>query len=97
MPKYSELVRKQGQFTELQQRLKRGENLLIIEVDGPHQESLSYYQETYKVSSNFIEQNTMVANLDNLRIMMNDTKHIFGHGYCLAAVLLGIDEELISL
>ncbi len=96
LPKYAKLVHRQGQFTELQHRLKRGENLLIIEVDGPHQESLSYYQETYKVDSNFIEQNTMVANYANLEIMLADSKHIFGHGYCLAAILLGIDKELAS-
>lgn len=58
------------------------------------QRSLGHYQERYGVSDDFIERGTMLATLDNLSIMLNDSEHAFGHGYCLAAALLGIDREL---
>lgn len=87
---YANLVKKEKQFRELQQRLRNDENLLIIEVDGPHQESLEYYKNKYHVDDNFIVDNTILANKVNLDIMLNDTKHPFGHGYCLAAALQNI-------
>jgi hypothetical protein len=85
---YGRLVKQQPKFKKLQERLKNGENLLIIEVDGPHQESLEYYKETYGVDNNFINQHTILVDLANMEIMLNDTKHCFGHGYCLAIALL---------
>ena len=88
---YINLVKKEKQFKQLQQRLSDGENLLIIEVDGPHEESLEYYKTKYQVSDNFIENNTLLATKENLNIMLNDTEHPFGHGYCLAAALQKID------
>lgn len=93
---YLEAVVKEDQFKELQDRLAGGENLLIIEVDGPHQESLSYYVNTYGVSELFFQHSTVQATKRNLKILINDTKHPFGHGYCLAAALLGITEEELS-
>lgn len=90
---YLEAVEKEDQFKELQDRLAGGENLLIIEVDGPHQESLGYYVDTYGVSNLFFQHSTVQATKKNLKILINDTKHPFGHGYCLAAALLGITEE----
>lgn len=89
-PVYTKLVKQQKQFHELKQRLNNGESLLICEVDGPHQEALSYYQQTYGVNGDFIENNTMIANEANLQIMLNDTKHPYGHCYCAAAALLDI-------
>lgn len=86
---YCELVKKCPKFTKLQQRLKNGENLLIIEVDGPHQESLDYYCSTYGVGEDFIEDHSMLVTLKNIEIMLRDPQHSFGHGYCLAMALLG--------
>lgn len=90
---YLEAVVKESQYKELSKRLAKGENLLIIEVDGPHQESLDYYIQTYGVSKLFIQESTVRATKRNLELLINDTKHPFGHGYCLAAALLGITEE----
>ena len=90
LPLYLELVKQQPLFEELKERLLKGENLLIAEVDGPHEESLKYYIEKYKVGTDFIESNTMLATPANLDIMLNDTKHAFGHGYCLAMALLDL-------
>jgi hypothetical protein len=94
---YCELVRKEQKFIDLKNRLDAGENLLIIEVDGPHQESLNYYKEEYGVDDDFIENGTMLAIDENLMIMLNDPKHPFGHGYCLAMALLDLDDDLINL
>jgi hypothetical protein len=91
---YVDLVSKTEDYAGLWDRLDNGENLLIIETDGPHQESLSYYQKQYDVSNDFLIDGTMLATEDNIRIMLEDTKHPFGHGYCLAAALLGIDKKI---
>lgn len=87
-PLYQRLVRSRSQFKELQQRHQRGENLLIIEVDGPHEESLPYYKTKYGVTDEFIQNSTMLATPENLQIMLNDSKHPYGHGYCLAEALM---------
>lgn len=84
---YADAVVKQPLFWELHQRWLNGENLLIIEVDGPHQESLNYYKEKYNVGDDFIVNDSMEATDENLQIMLNDSKHPFGHGYCLALTL----------
>lgn len=97
VPIYCELAKKESLFSQLQNRLESGENLLIIEVDGPHQESLEYYMNEYDVNESFIENDTMLATDENLMIMLNDDKHAFGHGYCLAMALLDLDEDLIQL
>ena len=86
---YCDLVKRQPRFEKLKKRLEDGENLLIIEVDGPHQESLGYYQKTYAVGDDFIEDHTMLVTLKNVEIMLKDPSHSFGHGYCLAMALLG--------
>ena len=87
LPLYSSLVRQQPQFQELVDRYKSGENLLIAEQDGPHQESLLHYKAKYEVQDDFITDLTMLATKDHLNIMLHDTKHPFGHGYCLAAAI----------
>jgi len=90
---YCRLVKRKSKFRDLKRKLRKGENLLIVEVDGPHQESLDYYKENYDVNDNFIEEGTMLMNEENTRIMLNDDKHPFGHGYCLALALLDKEEE----
>ncbi|AYV78797.1 MAG: hypothetical protein Edafosvirus34_7 [Edafosvirus sp.] len=92
---YCPLVESLPKFKDLKKRLKKGENLLIIEVDGPHQESLDYYKIKYNVGNNFIENNTILINKENIQIMLCDDKHSFGHGYCLASSLLGKSNEWI--
>src|SRR5436853_4216823 len=72
---YSDLVKQHPTFVKLSNWLKAGQNLLIIEIDGPHEESLSYYKDTYNVGDDFIQYNTMLATKDNLDIMLNDSLH----------------------
>lgn len=90
---YCSMVKLKLQFKELQVRLANNENLLIIEVDGPHQESIEYYKNKYGVNDDFIEDNTMLVTEANINIMLNDDKHPFGHGYCLAMAVLNKDVE----
>ena len=90
LPEYVNLAKKHPTFHKLQKWLKEGKNLLIIEIDGPHQEDLQYYKDKYDIDDDFIVQNTMIANEENLEIMLNDTKNPYGHSYCLAGALLGI-------
>ena len=85
---YSDLVTKHEKFKKLKKWLDKGINLLLIEIDGPHQESLDYYKEKYNVKDDFIENHTMLATKENLDIMLNDTKFAYGHGFCLANCLL---------
>lgn len=88
LPLYASLVQSQRQFSTLRAKLNSGINLLILEVDGPHQESLAYYKQTYGVHDQFIERNTVLVNESSMRILLHDDKHPFGHGYCLAMTLL---------
>jgi hypothetical protein len=85
---YHDLVIKEPKFLKLLEMLKKGVNILIIEVDGPHQEDLDYYKEKYNVPDEFIINHTMLVTKENLDIMLNDTRHPFGHCYCLAMSLL---------
>lgn len=87
LPIYMNAVIKEPKFRDLRNRWLNGENLLIIEVDGPHQESLNYYKDKYQVGDDFIENDSVEATETNLTILINDPKHPFGHGYCLAWTL----------
>tara|TARA_R110002072_G_scaffold45565_6_gene126961 strand:+ start:16187 stop:16951 length:765 start_codon:yes stop_codon:yes gene_type:complete len=91
LPLYTRLVQGKPQFEDLKRRLINGENLLIIEIDGPHAESIPYYQEKYGAPANWIQQDSILCNKENMTIMLNDHLHPFGHGYCLALALQGID------
>jgi len=88
VPLYSKAVVEQPQYLQLLGRVLDGENLLIIEVDGPHEETMSYYKEQYGVPDGFIAGNAVQATPRGLELFLNDTKHPYGHGYCLAALLI---------
>ena len=92
LKKYCELAKKIPLFDYLKKQLKAKKNLLILDFDGPHQNSLAYYKEKYNVDDNFISNHAMEINQKNINIMINDPKHPFGHGYCLALALLGKEE-----
>jgi len=87
LPLYDKLVRKEKKFEELKEKLKNGQNLLLIEPDGPHPEDAEYYAK-FGVK---IENETILMNEHNLKFLLNDTKRPFGHGYCLGLALLDIE------
>jgi len=89
---YTQAVLVHPFFYELLMMLHEGKNLLICEVDGPHEESNPYYTDTYKINKKLISNNIVDINDYILNILLNDTKHPYGHGYCLAHTLLSIIE-----
>jgi hypothetical protein len=91
VPLYTRLARRSPLFAELRKLVTRGVKILIAEVDGPHQETLNRYIECYGVGAKFIDAHTVAATPANLKILLNDSLHPFGHGYCLAAALADID------
>lgn len=93
IPLYSEFVKRSELFKSLKTRLEKGENLLIIEKDGPHQTMLDSYKRQNKIKDNFIENDTIELTQEYLRILINDMKNEFGYGYCLALSLLEKDVE----
>lgn len=90
LAEYVRLVRQKDQYKTLVNKHNSGQNLLIIEIDGPHEESLNHYKKIYNVSDDFIVNNTMLITPDNINIMLNDSLHPFGHGYCLAMSILNM-------
>ena len=60
---------------------------MIVEIDGPKSQSIEYYKNKYGVDDTFIQNDTILVNDYNINIMLNDEKHPFGHGYCLAMAL----------
>ena len=78
----------------LRERLLKGENLLIIEVDGP--KNPEYYKEKYG-ENDLIQNDTMLITEHNIKIMINDPKYSFGHGYCLACALMGKEEWMLGV
>lgn len=95
VPVYCNLAKQDDKFTKLKEMLAERTNLLICEVDGPHQEDMPYYKEKYNIKNDFIVSNTMLVNKKNIQIMVNDTKRPFGHGYCLALALLDKEDDWI--
>jgi hypothetical protein len=107
LKEYCRLVKQTPTFQQLEKRLKDGENLLIIEVDGPRLESQSYYDDEYgqgkividpsdEPSPTFSDKTqpcSILVNEENMEILLNDPKHPFGHGYCLAMALMGYDID----
>ena len=83
-------MKEESQFLDLKIKLEKGINLLIAEVDGPHQESMEYYSKKYGVQSNLIQEDCMESTKENLELMLNDVSYSFGHGYSLAWALLDL-------
>ncbi len=92
-PLYSNAVKKHRKYKILQDKLNQGINLLICEIDCSYQDSIDYYKETYGVDDDFIENWSMEVNKKNMEIVLNDTKHPFGHANCLGMALLGISID----
>lgn len=74
-------------FIELWARHRRGENLLLVDIDGPHQEGLHYYQRKYGVGPDFIQEHSILATDENIQLLLNDPKYPFGHALSLGYAL----------
>jgi len=87
MKLYEKTAKKTKMYKELLERKKNGENFVIIDIDGPHQESMPRYKKLYNVPDDFIDQDSVLINYKNVMILINDDKHPYGHGYCLGYML----------
>jgi len=89
LPIYQKLAKREKMFWDILEKVQNGKNILIFDVDGPHQESLEYYKKKYKIKNDFIQNNSVdVSDKKAMKILLDDEKHPFGHGYCLALALL---------
>ena len=77
VPEYDALMRKTSSFSELRARVERGEDVVVMDFDGPRTPGggVSCHEVT----------------LELLKSKINDVTHPFGHGYVVAAGLKGID------
>lgn len=87
---YGDLVKNVQEFKEIKEMLKKGQNILIVDVDGPVQSSMGYYKEKYSVNDKWIYKDSIEVTKKNMEILLNDEKHPFGHGFCLGLELLDI-------
>lgn len=94
LPLYIKLAKRTKEFKLLKKKLEKGENILLIDIDGP--KDIEYYIREHDVENDFIVNNTMLVTKKNIKIMLNDSKYSFGHCYCLALALLDKDEKWIN-
>nr|QBK84760.1 MAG: uncharacterized protein LCDPAC01_02410 [Pithovirus LCDPAC01] len=82
-PKYREIAVSTKKFKELLKAYKSGENIQINEVDGPT------YSKEYPY--NLTEGGSILVDEKILKLLINNPEQPFGHGYSLAACILGIE------
>lgn len=82
--KYREIAITLPAFKRLQNKLNKGINIQINEVDGPT------YAEEYPY--NLVVNDSIHITVEALNALINNPKQAFGHGYALAACLLGIER-----
>jgi hypothetical protein len=85
---YARLAPATASFKKLSHMLhEQGKNLLLVEVDGPDPD-LNYppYDQISR------EKPCMEMNAENIRLLINDPKKPFGHGFVIAALLLYQDD-----
>lgn len=85
-PLYGNAAKIHPKFKELQDMLKQGHNLLILDVDGP-----TY---TNNAPFNQVKDCSIDINETNIKQLLNAPSQPFGHGYVLAVYLLGKEEWL---
>lgn len=83
--KYREIAIQTEQFKMLKKMLDNGINIQINEVDGPT------YMDEYPY--NLVNNGSIEITEETLIGLINNPSQAFGHGYSLAAALLGIDFD----
>lgn len=87
---YAELAPTTEHFIKLKNLLASGQNLLICEVDGP--DPLATHPPYDQIS---VEKPGLLTTESNIRLLINDRGKPFGHGYTIAALLLGHSDWLV--
>jgi len=81
--KYREIALQTDEFKRLQALLNSGVNIQINEVDGPKEGMAHPY--------NLVQSGSLEMTPKILIDLINNPEQPFGHGYALAACLLGVD------
>lgn len=81
---YARLAPKTPHFQRLQKMVENGENIMILEVDGP---ALGLKFPPYDRLSD--KEPGLLIDEEVIRMLINDKRKPFGHGYVIAALLLG--------
>lgn len=97
---YSMLAKHNAEFVELRKMLEKGLNLQLLDVDGPNTEiavkngkiKAPYDQIPDGIYGETSGVDSIAINEQNIRALIEDTDQPFGHGYVLAALLLGGDR-----
>jgi len=79
---YIRLIKNLPEYVKLLNKLKKGENIMICEMDVPANGKKGEY------GKNCDENNIYHMSIEKLEILLNDTNEAFGHGLCLAYSLL---------
>jgi hypothetical protein len=77
VPQYAKLIENSEALGYWRTQLQMGQNIIVYDFDGPRLEDGDVTSE--------------LCSLQLLRTKINDTRHPFGHGYVVAALLMGID------
>ena len=79
-------VRQHPLYRELEDKLRAGENLLILEVDGPRYHRTEPY--------NTLPEGSLAITEEIVKLARNHPKRPFGHGWVLGAMLAGLEDCL---
>ena len=80
---YIRLAPKTASFQEIKSYVEAGRSIQIVEVDGP--DPTLTYPPYDKISK---EEPGMLMDEETIRLLINDPKKPFGHGFVIAALLL---------
>lgn len=81
-------VREHPLYLELQQMLERGQNLLLMEVDGPRYHESAPFNELPAA----VKDCSLPVTAEIVSLARNNPNRPFGHGWVLAAMLAGLEE-----
>ena len=89
---YKDVLPTNATFIRLQNRLKRGEHLQINEVDGPPYDP--NITELSDINTDLAISGSASINIteQNVKNLLNNRSHSFGHGYVIATMLAGHPE-----
>lgn len=89
-PLYIHLARQTDDYKTLQKMLQEGYNLQILDVDGPRRDRLPASLEMPEGVYGEDKVGSIEINEKNIKALLDYTGSPFGHGFTLAADLLGI-------
>lgn len=82
VPQYAQLIEQRDALQYWRSQLQAGHNIIVYDFDGPRLENGDVTSE--------------LCTLELLRTKINDTRHPFGHGYVVAALVMGIDIRQVT-